>query len=73
MRGVDKWTIRRIGKHLGETDTFVEAERLAHDTPQGVRYTAPQRYALVTEATEAAREMGLSVRGTDVYGHPDIW
>ena len=80
MRGDTDWSVRHNGQHVGNRDTFDEADTLAQrETARLDRYRSTsdashgarcmeQRVELV----EAARDLGLSVSGIDQYGNPEI-
>lgn len=77
LRGNDAWIVMHKGRHVGTADTYVEAERLANmesgrlsrldDDADAM--AAEQRHERNGEAAAAARAMGLSATGFDMYGH----
>ena len=80
LRGDDAWVVMHKGRHVGTADTYCEAETLARreagrlDAIQGDAdaMAAEQRHERNAEAAAAARAMGLSATGFDMYGNVTI-
>ncbi len=80
LRGDDAWVVMHKGRFIGERDTYAEAEVLSHRETgrlsalddDAVAQAAEQRHERNGEAAAAARAMGLSVKGTDMYGNVEI-
>ena len=75
IRGDTKWVVRHCGRHVGETDTFNEAETMAHqetgrlDTAEDDE-AAERQYERQAEQAAEALHSGDRVVGFDADGSP---
>lgn len=80
IRGDTAWVVMHKGRYVGEADTYCEAEVLSHRETgrlssldgDAIAQASMVRAERNSEAAAAARAMGLSVKGVDMYGHIDI-
>jgi hypothetical protein len=76
LRGDDAWVVMHRGRYIGDRDTYAEAEVLSHHETgrlsalddDAIAQEAEQRHERNGEAAAAARAMGLSATGFDMYG-----